>query len=111
MPLSEHEQRILEEIEKNLYAEDPLFAKDVERGAPLQNEVRRAKLGLLSFVAGVAALISFFVTRMVLLGVVAFGAMVLGIVLLLGSLRGVAAALKPAVSRWTDDLKKRYPPR
>ncbi len=29
MPLSDHEQRILEEIERRLVAEDPKFAREV----------------------------------------------------------------------------------
>ena len=33
MPLSEHEQRMLEEIETALYAEDPKFASSVRRTA------------------------------------------------------------------------------
>lgn len=32
MPLSEHEQRLLDQIERELYAEDPKFASTV-RGA------------------------------------------------------------------------------
>lgn len=34
MPLSEHEQRMLDEIESALYAEDPKFASSVRRTRP-----------------------------------------------------------------------------
>ncbi len=33
MPLSEHEQRMLDQIESALYAEDPKFASSVRGGA------------------------------------------------------------------------------
>jgi hypothetical protein len=89
MPLSEREQRILEEIEKGLYQEDPGFAR---RGKPRLPETRRARLGIAIFIAGFALLIAFFVTSRVVVGVAAFGAMVGGIVLFSGAMKGLAAA-------------------
>lgn len=61
MPLSEHEQRMLEQIENALYAEDPKFASTV-RGARLRSASGRRKLqagvllvvGLVLLVAGIA---------------------------------------------------------
>jgi uncharacterized membrane protein len=60
MPLSEHEQRLLDQIERALYAEDPKFASNV-RGVRLRSLSHRRRiqgivlfaLGLLLLVAGV----------------------------------------------------------
>ncbi|NGY57475.1 DUF3040 domain-containing protein [Lentzea sp. NEAU-D13] len=57
MPLSEHEQRLLDQIERALYAEDPKFASTV-RGAKLRRPSKRRRVqGIVLFVVGVAALI------------------------------------------------------
>jgi len=56
MPLSEHEQRLLEQIERALYAEDPKFASTV-RGARLHPSRRRRLQGIVLFVVGIALLI------------------------------------------------------
>lgn len=61
MPLSDHEQRMLDQIESALYAEDPKFASSV-RGARLRTPSTRRRLqgaglfvvGLILLVCGVA---------------------------------------------------------
>ncbi len=57
MPLSEHEQRLLEQIERALYAEDPKFASTV-RGGRLRKPTRRRRLqGVALFILGLLLLI------------------------------------------------------
>jgi hypothetical protein len=57
MPLSEHEQRLLEQIERALYAEDPKFASTV-RGGRMRKPSRRRRLqGISLFLAGLVLLI------------------------------------------------------
>ncbi len=57
MPLSEHEQRLLDQIERALYAEDPKFASNV-RGARLRSPSRRRRLqGIAVFVLGLVLLV------------------------------------------------------
>lgn len=57
MPLSEHEQRLLDQIERALYAEDPKFASTV-RGARLRRPSRRRRLqGAALFVVGLVLLV------------------------------------------------------
>jgi uncharacterized membrane protein len=57
MPLSEHEQRLLDQIERALIAEDPKFASTV-RGARLRRPSRRRRLqGIALFALGVALLV------------------------------------------------------
>lgn len=58
MPLSEHEQRLLDQIERALYAEDPKFASTV-RGARLRKPSRRRKLqGIVLLLVGAALLVT-----------------------------------------------------
>ena len=61
MPLSEHEQRMLDQIERALYAEDPKFASNVRGGRMRAPSSRRRfqaaalfVLGLVLLIAGVA---------------------------------------------------------
>lgn len=62
MPLSEHEQRLLEQIEQSLYAEDPKFARAV-RGKNLHS-LKRARLlrAIAGLVLGVALLLAGVIT-------------------------------------------------
>ncbi|MFI0349657.1 DUF3040 domain-containing protein [Actinomadura sp. 9N407] len=58
MPLSEHEQRMLEQIEQALYAEDPKFAHAVRSTNPQVHYKRRIVKAALGFVLGVCALMT-----------------------------------------------------
>ena len=53
MPLSDHEQRMLDQIESALYAEDPKFASSVRGGAMRAPSARRRLQGVALFVVGV----------------------------------------------------------
>ncbi len=57
MPLSEHEQRLLEQIERALVQDDPKFANTVRTTNPRTYLLRRLWRGLLVFLLGLAALI------------------------------------------------------
>ena len=114
MPLSEHEQRVLEEIERRLHEEDPRFARQVAR-RPRLSDAGRLKLAIALFIAGLLVLIAFFMTRALLLGVAAFGAMVTGIVLAAGAVGGMdglrrdrGRRLSRALSEWEIRTKRRY---
>ena len=58
MPLSDHEQRMLDQIESALYAEDPKFASSVRGGTLRAPSARRRLQGAALFVIGLAMLIS-----------------------------------------------------
>ena len=58
MPLSEHEQRMLDQIESALYAEDPKFASSVRGGNLRTPSTRRRLQGAGMFVAGLAMLVA-----------------------------------------------------
>lgn len=109
VPLSEREQKILDEIESHLHQEDPKLARGGHRRPALS-----ARLGAVLFLAGFAALIAFFVVQNVLLGVLAFGTMVAGIVLIAGSMRdsfvvgeSPAERVSRAFGRWEERLRQR----
>ena len=56
MPLSEHEQRLLDQIERALIAEDPKFASTVRAGRPRPTRRRRIQ-GIVLFVLGLVLLV------------------------------------------------------
>ncbi len=58
MPLSDHEQRMLDQIESALYAEDPKFASSVRGGGFRAPTARRRLQGGALFVIGLAMLVS-----------------------------------------------------
>lgn len=91
MPLSDHEQRILDDIAKHLSEEDPRFAESVRRATPRSHAMRRLRLAALGVVAGLALLFTG-----LFLGLenpsVTIGAGFAGfVVMLLGVLTGVRA--------------------
>lgn len=118
MPLSEREQQILEEIEKNLYAEDPTFARGVRKSSPEVKEFKQLKIGAGLFAAGFILLVTFFVSRLLLFGVFAFAAMVGGIALIAGALFTLVTArakqvrvrsrLTHTFEDWDRRLRERY---
>lgn len=72
MPLSDHEQRLLEQIERALYAEDPKFASTV-RSTDLRHYYRRRFIrGIVVVVVGMGAIAGGVVTGY--LALVALGA-------------------------------------
>jgi len=62
MPLSEHEQRILEEIERRLAEEDPRLVESVTRASVASHSMRRVRWGVAGFILGFV-LFFFFLVR------------------------------------------------
>ena len=77
MPLSEHEQRILAELEESLVREDPRFAERVRTKTVYRHAGRQCKWAALGFLAGLAVLVAFY-SQSVVLGLV-------GVALMFGS--------------------------
>lgn len=72
MPLSEHEQQLLDQIEQALYAEDPKFATSV-RTAKARSRTRRAvSLSVLGVIAGLALVLIGLVTQIIWPSVIGF---------------------------------------
>ncbi|MGY1638002.1 DUF3040 domain-containing protein [Geodermatophilus sp. SYSU D00742] len=83
MPLSEHEQRLLEQIERALVDDDPKFASQVRTGDRRVKARRKLQLGALLLLVGMAVLVGGAVAPSVPLGVlgflVAFGGLALAV--------------------------------
>jgi hypothetical protein len=114
-PLSEREQKILEEIERGLHDEDVLFASE-DRRRPSRP---RVVAGVATFLGGLALLIVFFATRLLPVGILAFGGMVAGIVLLASPVSALVTdtkdnakdrgrTFKRSLSGWEEKLRNRY---
>ncbi|MEV0720668.1 DUF3040 domain-containing protein [Asanoa sp. NPDC050611] len=71
MPLSEHEQRLFEQIERSL-AEDPKFASAVRASDPRFHARRRLLLAAVVIIAGLALVVFGTVNKTPLLGVAGF---------------------------------------
>jgi Flp pilus assembly protein TadB len=72
VPLSDHEQRLLDQIEQALYAEDPKFAASVRSVRTRSRTRRSAALCVLGVVAGLALVLVGLVATIVALSVVGF---------------------------------------
>jgi hypothetical protein len=81
MPLSEHEQRLLEQMEQALYAEDPKFATSLRSTTAGRASRGRAALGVLVFLTGVGLLLGGAIVPLIPLGVGGFAVMVVGALL------------------------------
>jgi hypothetical protein len=87
VPLSEHEQRLLEQMERALYAEDPKFATSMRNPRTMAGDRRRVALGVVAFLIGIGMLLAGVATQIVLIGVAGFLAMLAGIWLAVVGLR------------------------
>jgi hypothetical protein len=56
MPLSEHEQRILEEIERRLAEDDPRLVQSVAKASLAGHAIRRIRWGIAGFILGLVLL-------------------------------------------------------
>ncbi|WP_052851836.1 DUF3040 domain-containing protein [Streptomyces avicenniae] len=72
MPLSDHEQRMLEQMERALYAEDPKFATTLEGNELRTFTRRRVYQAIAGFVVGIGLLMGGMVAQQVWLSVVGF---------------------------------------
>jgi len=60
VPLSDHEQRILAELEESLVRQDPEFAERVRSETVYRHAGRYCKWAAVTFVLGVVILVAFF---------------------------------------------------
>ncbi|GHF31809.1 membrane protein [Streptomyces mashuensis] len=96
MPLSEHEQRMLEQMERALYAEDPKFATALEGSGLRTYTRRRVYQAVAGFLVGIALLMAGMVAQRVWIGVAGFLVMLACAVLAVTAWR---KAPRPGVQR------------
>jgi len=119
VPLSEHEQRLLEQMERALHAEDPKLASTL-RGSDLRSHYRRrAMKAVVGFVLGVVLLMAGVITPQIVVGVVGFVVMLASALFALSSwkrmpgegevVRGAAEAPRPKQKvRFMDRIEERW---
>jgi Flp pilus assembly protein TadB len=121
VPLSEHEQRLLEQIEQALYAEDPKFASAVRSGRSRLHTRRWIILATVGVLAGLAVLLVGLTAKLIVLGVVGFVLIVASCVYVATMLtskssgrnaevgNAASKSRRPGVrSRMEDRLRKRF---
>ncbi len=101
MALSDREQKLLEQMEKALYAEDPKFASSLRRSgltiAP--GERRHVILGLLALVAGLGLVFGSVVSKTVIVGIPGFLLVLTGFVFIARGLQEPVAAATPTPTK------------
>ena len=96
MPLSEQEQRLLEEMERNLYRNDADFVHAVGGVRGRRPNYRSIVLGVLLAVAGIGALIAGVALQLLIVGVIGFALRFGGVLLAITPGKRGAAAPAPA---------------
>jgi hypothetical protein len=91
MPLSEDEQRILQEIEAQFYANDPQLAQQVSETTLYRHATRNIKWAALGFVAGFVVLVTSFASSL-FFGFLGFLAMLGCAFVVVGNLRKMGKA-------------------
>jgi hypothetical protein len=117
VPLSEHEQRLLEQMERALYAEDPKFASSLRSAGPRPGSRRQAALGVLGALAGLAVLVLGAASSLIPVGVLGFLLMLAGTFTVVRSMRtqpgsvpapGPAAPPAPPSPGFMDRMDERF---
>jgi len=112
MPLSEHEQRILDEIEQRLAAEDPKFARSTTAATPRGLAVRRIKRATLVFVGGFILMIVGLVTSLTeQLGIAGFVVMLIALFVIARASRDIGPVTtrsKQGGSSWFGRAEERW---
>ena len=93
MPLSEHEQRLLEQMERALYAEDPKFATSLRSANGVRASRGRAALGVLGVLVGLGLVLAGVSTTVIALGVGGFALMLVGAVIAYSAFRAPSATI------------------
>jgi hypothetical protein len=78
VPLSENEQRLLEQMERALYAEDPKFASAMRGSRRRSGVARRLAIGALGLILGLVLLLVGVIQGLVPLGALGFVLMLAG---------------------------------
>jgi hypothetical protein len=79
LPLSEHEQHLLEQMEQALYAEDPKFASQMQGSAARARLRRGLAFGAGGVVVGLGLVVLGVATESILWGAIGFALMVSGV--------------------------------
>jgi len=115
MPLSEYEQRVLEQMEQQLRSDDPKLAKAIAGGAP--RRPLHVALGGVAVLAGIGLLFAGLSSGMIWVGLLGFVVMFGGVLLAMrrphvgAGAADAAPAAQPAAQRsasFMDRLEQRW---
>jgi Protein of unknown function (DUF3040) len=107
VPLSEHEERMLDQIERALEADDPKFAHAVRTSDPRVHYKRRAVKAALGFLLGVALLLAGVISKVIEVGVAGFLVMLASSMWALTSWRRIGGSPSAARPPSVTALKRR----
>lgn len=79
MPLSDHEQKMLEAMERALYAEDPKFATQMNGRAGRGPSRQRLAIGIVAAIVGLGLVVFGVWTQTIIVGGIGFAVMVAGV--------------------------------
>lgn len=96
MPLSEHEQRMLDQLEAQLRTDDPRLATQMAEARRDPLPVKRIVIGAVLAVVGLIVIVLGVANQLILVGVLGVGVVGAGIFLLTTRPRGSAAAAAPS---------------
>ena len=91
MPLSEHEQNVLQQLEESLKRDDPAFERKVREANVYREAGRRLRWAMLGFVVGLVGMIATFASN-VLLGLLGVAVMFVSAVVMEQNLRRMGRA-------------------
>ena len=105
MPLDDREQRILEEIERQFYQEDPKLAQTVRNTTLATVTAKRVRWASLALVAGLVVMLVFFTSNrfVALAGFLAMTGAAFWIVSVLRSRNSL-----DSLATWTDRARQRW---
>ena len=110
MPLSENEQRLLEQMERALYAEDPKFATALRGSDPRRRTRKRVAIASVVFGLGVVLLMTGLVTNLLPVSILGFVAMLVSAIFAISSYRQVGSAdLKVVGGNASPRTRRRRP--
>ena len=91
MPLSEQEQRLLDEMERNLYRNDADFVSTVgnRKGRP---SYRNIAIGCVVTIVGAGALVAGVILQQPIIGIIGFAAMLVGVMVAISPGKGSASS-------------------
>ncbi|MBW3576477.1 MAG: DUF3040 domain-containing protein [Actinobacteria bacterium] len=102
MPLSEHEERMLQEIARQLSEEDPKFVATVANTTPARLHLRRLRWSVIGFLVGLVTLLG--LTFHLVLGMVGFALMFTSVLVGAGAVRGLGSGPGGVI----DELRRAF---
>jgi hypothetical protein len=98
VPLSEHEQRLLEQIEQALYAEDPKFASIYRSNDLRSHQRRRIIRAAVVLVVGLGLLLAGVITKLPVVGVAGFVIMLAAVTFAVAAWQRMVTPARPTAA-------------